>query len=147
MSLRSILLLGAVAVAGAGPPPPAAAPTRPAPPTAPPAPPAAQPLPALDGTVVWVSGEFGSQILMQHTAAGGTVRVAGAPAARSYPSIDLGHDTRGELVLTYRRCATLTSCVVRRDDLGGRRASVGGIARRGCTVTTAPAIWRASVAY
>jgi hypothetical protein len=140
MSIRSILLLGALAAAAAAPSTAAAATTVAADP-------AAQQVTALDGTVVWVSGAFGDQVLMQHTADGATARVAGSPAARSYPSIDLGHDARGRLVLTYKRCATPSDCVTRRDDLQGHRTSIGGIARRGCTVTTAPAMWRASVAY
>ena len=56
--------------------------------------PAAQDVDALDGTVVWVSGAFGSQRLMQGTAAG-TAPVAGAPVATAYRSLDLGRDARG----------------------------------------------------
>jgi hypothetical protein len=138
--LRSILLLGAIVVA-------AAAPSTAAATTTVAADPAAQRVSALDGAVVWVSGTFGTQVLMQRTPDGTVARVGGAPQAHSYASIDLGHDARGRLVLTYKRCTTLSSCVVRRDDLHRHRASVGGIARRGCTVTTAPAMWRASVAY
>src|SRR3954451_7302039 len=70
---------------------------------------------ALDGTVVWVAGDAGSQTLMQRSG-GVTAPVAGAPAAQGYRSIDLGHDTRGGLVLTYRRCSSFSRCVARRDD-------------------------------
>ena len=83
--------------------------------------PAAQDVDALDGTVVWVSGRFGSQRLMQKTDAG-VAPVAGAPVATAYRSIDLGRDAQGGVVLTYLRCRTASSCVARQDDL---RAAAG----------------------
>ena len=108
--------------------------------------PAAGQVAALDGTVVWVSGEFGAQVLM-HRSAAGITRVAGAPTARSYRSLDLGRDAAGDLVLTYQRCATTRRCVIRRDDLQGRRRSVPLPAPARCTPNTAPALWRDRAAY
>ena len=108
--------------------------------------PAAQELTALDGTVVWVSGAPGAQMLMQHDASG-IHAVQAAPPARLYRSIDLGRDRAGGLVLSYVRCQTIDSCVVRRDDLRGHRASFTGLAPPGCGLTTAPAVWRTAVAY
>ena len=109
--------------------------------------PAAQNVTALDGTVVWVSGESGRQVLMQRGADGVVARVPGAPESARYGTIDLGRDTRGELVLSYMRCATLNSCVARRDDLQGKRSSFRGLTPAGCSLTTAPAVWRTRVAY
>jgi hypothetical protein len=108
--------------------------------------PAAQDVTALDGTVVWVSGATGAQTLMQHDAAGDRP-VAGAPRAFAYRSIDLGRDRSGALVLSYVRCATASSCAVRRDDLRGHRASFRGLEPTRCALTTAPAVWRTAVAY
>ena len=101
---------------------------------------------ALDGTVVWVSGPAGAQTLMQHDAAG-TRPVQGAPTARSYRSIDLGHDRAGGLVLSYVRCPGTGACAPRRDDLRGHRASFRGLALTRCSLTTAPAVWRTNAAY
>src|SRR3954454_15941252 len=56
--------------------------------------PTASEVTALDGTVVWVSGPAGAQTLMRRDAAG-TQPVQGAPTARFYRSIDLGHDRAG----------------------------------------------------
>ena len=108
--------------------------------------PAAQDVDALDGTVVWVSGAFGSQRLMQGTAAGAGP-VAGAPVATAYRSLDLGRDAGGGLVLTYLRCRTGSSCVARQDDLRGGRRSLPGLTLRGCSLSTAPALWRTRAAY
>jgi hypothetical protein len=108
--------------------------------------PAAQSVAALDGTVVWVSGEFGSQVLMQRTAAG-VARVQGAPVAKAYRSVDLGRDPRNALTLTYLRCATGSSCVARQDDLRGGRRSIPGLTLRGCSLSTAPSLWRDRAAY
>lgn len=109
--------------------------------------PDAQEVTALGGTIVWVTDRPGGrQALMQHTAEG-TRPVTGAPEATFYRSVDLGRDTRGRLVLTYSRCASPTRCVVRRDDLTGRRASVRGLAIRGCSLSTPPALWRDRAAY
>jgi hypothetical protein len=108
--------------------------------------PAAQDVDALDGSVVWVSGRFGSQRLMQKTDAG-VAPVAGAPVAAAYRSIDLGRDGRGGLVLTYLRCRTASSCVARQDDLRGGRRSLRGLTRPGCSLSTAPALWRTRAAY
>src|SRR3954465_11114037 len=101
---------------------------------------------ALDGTVVWVSGEPGSQMLMQR-ADGVTAPVAGAPAAQGYRSVDLGHDAHGGLVLTYRRCSTFSRCVARRDDLHGHRASFRGLVSRGCVLSSGVAGGGNGVAY
>lgn len=101
----------------------------------------------LDGTVVWTTGAEGEpQRLMQRDAAG-TRSVRGAPAARAYRSIDLGRDGRGRVVLTYLRCETWTRCVARQDDLRGGRTGLRGLTPRGCSLTTAPARWRAFTAF
>ena len=102
---------------------------------------------ALDGTVVWVSGAFGHQRLMQRTPDGVIGAVKGAPEARSYPSIDLGHDSDGKLLLTYRRCDSSSSCKVLWNDLDGRRATFRNLALPGCTLSTTAAQWRTNVAY
>lgn len=107
----------------------------------------AQPVAALDRTVVWVQGEFGAQTLMQRSPDGTAARVAGAPDAQAYRSIDLGRDASNRLVLTYLRCDRGSGCVARRDDLRGHRASIRGLAPRGCGLTTAPALWRGRTAY
>ena len=52
--------------------------------------PAAEQITALNGTVVWVSGAFGSQRLMQRAPDGSIGAVKRAPVARSYGAIDLG---------------------------------------------------------
>src|SRR3954449_8695782 len=108
--------------------------------------PAAQDVTALDGTVVWVSGAAGAQTLMQRDASGPRP-VPGAPIARAYRSIDLGHDRAGGLVLTYVRCPASGACAVRRDDLRGHRTSVRGLTLTRCSLSTAPAVWRTNVAY
>jgi hypothetical protein len=108
--------------------------------------PAAQDVTALDGTIVWVSGATGAQTLMQHDAAGDRP-VAGAPRAFAYRAIDLGRDRSGAPVLSYVRCATASSCAIRRDDLHGRRASFRGLEPARCSLATAPAVWRTTVAY
>ena len=108
--------------------------------------PAAQDVAAIDGTVVWVSGATGGQTLMQHDAAGDRP-VAGAPRAFAYRSIDLGRDRAGAPVLSYVRCAAASSCAIRRDDLHGHRASFRGLEPARCSLTTAPAVWRTTVAY
>ena len=100
-------------------------------------------LTALDETIVWVTGEPGNrQTLMRYTAAGGAERVPGAPDARFYRSIDLGRDRDNALVLTYLRCDTVSRCVARQDDLDGGRRGIRGLTLKGCTATTAPALWR-----
>jgi len=109
--------------------------------------PAAQSVTALDGTVVWVSGSFGSQTLMQRTAAGEVARVPGAPVAAAYRSVDLGRDRGNRLTLTYLRCRTGSSCVARQDDLRGTRRSLPGFTLSGCSLTTAPSLWRERAAY
>ena len=109
--------------------------------------PAAEQVTALDGTLVWVTGApVGGERLMRYRD-GVTAPVEGAPVARFYRSIDLGRDRRGRLVLTYQRCASPSRCVIRRDDLAGRRGRVRGLGVRGCTTTTAPALWRTRAAY
>jgi hypothetical protein len=108
--------------------------------------PAVQQATALDGTLVWVSGPSGAQVLMQKTA-DGIGRVPGAPAAYSYNSIDLGRDHGNHLVLTYMRCSSPAKCVARRDDLNGHRSSIKGLALARCALSTAPVVWRTRVAY
>ncbi len=107
----------------------------------------AAPVSALDRTLVWVSGEFGSQVLMQRTSDGRVERVPGAPVAQAYRSIDLGRDGSNRLVLTYLRCDRGKGCVARRDDLRARRASIRGLMPRNCSLTVAPALWRTRTAY
>jgi hypothetical protein len=108
--------------------------------------PAAGSVTALNGRVVWVSGPYGAERLMRTTATG-FERVPGAPTAKSYSSIDLGLDPRGHTVLTYLRCRRAGRCTAIRDDLRGHRASIRGLAPRGCALSTAPSMWRARVAY
>src|SRR3954469_8265499 len=139
MALRTFLCAGAVAIAAA-----CAAPAADAATVVPD--PAAGEVTALDGTLVWVTGAAGSQTLMRHDASG-TRRVPGAPAARFYRSIDLGHDRAGALVLTYVRCPASGACDARRDDLHGHRASLPGLTLTRCSLTTAPAVWRTAAAY
>jgi hypothetical protein len=109
--------------------------------------PVAQQITALDGTVVWVSGKFGKQKLMQRTPDGTVSAVKGAPQSRSYPSIDLGHDSDGKLLLTYMRCDTSKSCKVLWNDLDGRRATFRNLTLPGCTLSTTASQWRTTVAY
>jgi hypothetical protein len=78
---------------------------------------------------------------------GVTARVAGAPVAQAYRSVDLGHDRHGALVLSYRRCSSFSRCVARRDDLRGHRASFRGLVPRGCALSSGVAVWKARVAY
>ncbi len=108
---------------------------------------AAQKVTALDGTVVWVTGRFGSQKLMQRTSDGVVSAVKGTRVARSYQSIDLGHDSDGGLLLTYLRCDSSSSCTALWNDLDGRRATFRNLRLKGCRLTTAPAQWRTRVAY
>jgi hypothetical protein len=108
--------------------------------------PVAQSVAALDGTIVWVSGAFGSQVLMHRTTAG-VSRVPGAPRAAAYRSIDLGRDAAGRPVLTYLRCESAARCVARRDDLDGGRRSLPGLVLSRCSLSTAPALWRTRAAY
>ncbi|HUR87352.1 MAG TPA: hypothetical protein VMY78_18635 [Solirubrobacteraceae bacterium] len=108
---------------------------------------AAQQITALDGTVVWVSGRFGSQKLMQRTPDGVVSAVEGTRVARSYGSIDLGHDSDGSLLLTYLRCDSSSSCSALWNDLDGRRATFRNLRIEGCHLTTAPAQWRTRIAY
>src|SRR3954452_15683733 len=110
--------------------------------------PAAQQVAALGGTVVWVSGTFGKQALMTVDAPGSTPHaVPGVPEARSYPSLDLGRDVAGDLVLTYLQCSSPSRCVALRDDLGGHHAGIKGLRPKGCVWSAAPAIWRPRMAY
>jgi hypothetical protein len=108
--------------------------------------PAARQVAALDGTIVWVTGAFGHQKLLQRTPGGAVAPVKGAPEARSY-SIDLGHDADGKLLLTYKRCDTASSCKVLWNDLDGRRATFRNLAPRGCTLSTPVSQWRTNLAY
>jgi len=131
------LLLSTILTAAAGASTAAAAPTTTLAPD-----PGAREVTALDGTVVWVSERPDGRMALMQLRDGRTAPVAGAPLAAAYRSIDLGRDAGNRLVLTYLRCSTPSSCVARRDDLAGRRASIGGLAVRGCSPTTAPALWR-----
>jgi hypothetical protein len=109
--------------------------------------PAAQQLTALDGTIVWVSGAFGHQKLVQRTPDGTVAPVKGTREARSYRSIDLGHDSDGALRLTYLRCDTTSSCKALWNDLDGRRATFRTLILPRCAISTAPAWWRTRIAY
>ncbi len=101
---------------------------------------------ALDGTIVWVSGKFPRQTLMQRTPDGVVSAVAGAPIA-TYRSIDLGRDGSGQLVLTYIRCDGTKDCRAFSDDLMARRVSYKRLAPKRCELTAAPARWGRRVAY
>lgn len=107
--------------------------------------PAAEQITALDGTIVWVSGKFGNQTLMQRTSAGIT-RVKGVPKANDYRSIDLGHDAKNRLVLTYMRCSK-SACKAITDNLKGERATFKHLTLKRCELTTAPARWGVRTAY
>jgi hypothetical protein len=109
--------------------------------------PAAQQLTALDGTIVWVTGAFGHQKLMQRTPDGAVAPVKGTREARSYRSIDLGHDSDGALRLTYLRCDTNTACKALWNDLDGRRATFRTLTLPKCAISTAPSWWRTRIAY
>jgi hypothetical protein len=100
---------------------------------------------ALDTTIVWVSGKRGSQILMSHTGSG-DAPVSGAPPAFAYPSIDLGHDPSGNLILTYEVCEP-TSCAAFHDDLAGHHGAYTRLAGKGCSLASAPAVWGTRIAY
>jgi hypothetical protein len=108
---------------------------------------AAQRVTALDGTLVWVSGAFGHQKLMQRNPDGTIAAVKGTREARSYPSIDLGHNSDGDLLLTYKRCDSSSSCKVLWNDLDGRRATFRGFEPHGCKLSTTVAQWRTNYAY
>jgi len=107
---------------------------------------AAKQVAALDGTLVWVTGDFGHQRLMQRTPGGTISAVEGAPEARSY-AIDLGHSSDGGLLLTYKRCDSTSSCKVLWNDLDGRRATFRNLTLPGCTLSSAPSQWRTNVGY
>jgi hypothetical protein len=111
--------------------------------------PVAQQITALDGTVVWVTGTFGHQNLMQRKADGTIAKVAGTREARSYRSLDLGHDQDGALRLTYLRCDgnSNSTCKALWNDLDGRRATFRNLTIPNCTVSTAPSWWRTRIAY
>lgn len=106
----------------------------------------AQRMTALDGTLVWVSGAFPNQTLMQRSADGTVGPVAGAPTA-TYRSIDLGHDGADRLVLTYLRCTGTKNCTAYSDDLAGNRNTYKKLAPKRCELTSAPSRWGARVAY
>lgn len=105
---------------------------------------------ALDGTVVWISDSgVGHSTLWQRSPSGAISRVKGTPEVYAYLSIDLGHDERGKLVLTYLRCsfAGFAQCKSLRDDLHGHRASVGGLAVKSCVPKTGAAMWGRNAVY
>jgi hypothetical protein len=109
--------------------------------------PAADQITALDGTIVWVSGKFGNQTLMQRTSAGTISAVKGAPTSRNYRSIDLGRSRANRLVLTYLRCDSNQACKPISDDLAGRRTAFSKLTRPGCMVNAGPSQWRNRIAY
>jgi hypothetical protein len=109
--------------------------------------PAAQQITALGEQLVWVTGAFGHQRLMQRTADGTISAVKGTREARSYPSIDLGRNSDGRLLLTYMRCDAGGPCVTLWNDLDGRRATFRKLTIPNCTVSTAPSQWRTRIAY
>jgi hypothetical protein len=109
--------------------------------------PAAEQVSALDGTLVWVTGEFGRQRLMQRTPDGTIGAVEGTREARDYAGVDLGRDSDGRLLLTYLRCDAGGPCQALWNDLDGRRATFRKLALPGCRVSTAPAQWRTRIAY
>lgn len=109
--------------------------------------PVAQQITALDGTIVWVSGKFGHQKLMQRDAVGVISPVKGAPESRSYRAIDLGRSRRNRTVLTYLRCDAGTTCKALSDDLAGHRASFRQLTLPHCSVTAGPSQWRNRIAY
>ncbi len=106
----------------------------------------ARELTALDGTIVWLSGAFPNQTLMQRSPDGTVAPVGGAPQA-VYRSIDLGHNGSGKLVLTYLRCNGTKSCVAISDDLAGHRTSYKRLVPKRCELTSAPSRWLGRVAY
>jgi hypothetical protein len=108
--------------------------------------PAATAVTALDGVVVWVSGET-RQTLMQRSADGTIAPVAGTTEAVGYRSIDLGRDAKGKLVLTYERCSLRPKCVAVRDDLAGHRSTFKDLVPANCALSTAPAVWGTRIAY
>jgi hypothetical protein len=109
--------------------------------------PAAEQVTALGGTIVWVTGEFGRQRLMQRTPDGTIAVVKGTREARDYRHVDLGRDSDGKLRLTYLRCDAGGPCQALWNDLDGRRATFRNLALPGCRVDTAPAQWRTRIAY
>ena len=100
----------------------------------------------LDGTLVWSSGKFPNQTLMQRKPDGTVAPVVGAPTA-AYRSIDLGHDATGDLVLTYLRCEGTKNCKAISDNLAGKRTTYKKLVPKRCTLTTAPSRWDERVAY
>ena len=109
--------------------------------------PAAEQITALDGTLVWVTGELGNQRLMQRTPDGTISAVEGTRVARDYRGIDLGRDSDGDLLLTYLRCDADTACQALWNDLDGRRATYRNLTIPNCHVSTAPSQWRTRIAY
>ncbi len=105
-----------------------------------------QSLTALDGTLVWVTGVYPEQSLVQRTPDGVVAPVAGARTA-IYRSIDLGHDDAGRLVLTYLRCSDEQRCAPYSDDLAGHRVSYRRLVPKRCKITSVPARWGSRVAY
>lgn len=106
----------------------------------------AQRMTALDGTLVWTGGKFPNQTLMQRSPDGTVAPVMGAPTM-TYRSIDLGHDGKGRLVLTYLRCTGTKDCKAISDNLAGTRVSYKRLVPKRCALTSAPSRWRDRVAY
>ena len=109
--------------------------------------PAAEQVTALGGTIVWITGEFGHQRLMQRTPDGTISAVKGTREARDLRGVDLGRDSDGRLLLTYLRCDAAGPCQALWNDLDGRRATFRKLALPGCVIDTAPAQWRTRIAY
>jgi hypothetical protein len=107
---------------------------------------AAQRMTALDGTLVWSAGKFPNQTLMQRSPDGTVAPVKGAPTM-TYRSIDLGHDGKGRLVLTYIRCTGTKDCKAISDDLAGHRVTYKHLVPTRCSLSAAPSRWRDRVAY
>ena len=101
---------------------------------------------ALGGTIVWGTG-YAPAKLMQRSPDGTVAPVAGTAEAYDFRNPDLGRDAQNRLVLTYSHCATLTSCTYVRNDLAGNTTTFKGLAPKDCTLSTAPAVWKSSVAY
>lgn len=103
-------------------------------------------LAALDGTVVWISGESPNLTLMRRSPDGVIAPVKAAPTG-AYASMDLGRSSAGRLVLTYQRCGRAsTACRHYSDDLAGHHVAFKRLAPKGCKEGR-PARWGSRTAY